>query len=274
MTTIEGLATDHQLHPMQQAFHEQHGLQCGFCTPGMVMAAVSLLEEIPDPTEHDVRLGLEGNLCRCTGYQNIVKAVLRCRRRWTMTVVGTRNCAARTACLLSGEARFVDDLPVTGALHVKLVRSPFAHATIRSIDTDAARAMPGVVAVYTGADLRDDWQTPLPVCVAGHRGHEEPGALPARPDAKCALWETASPSWSPRVRPPRVTRWKPSSWTTTSCRPRSSWKTPLHDSALVHPELGTNIVVRLGAQARRGSRRPRLRRRGPHGERAIRAPAA
>ena len=76
VTTIEGLATNHQLHPMQEAFHEHHGLQCGFCTPGMVMAAVSLLEEIPDPTEHDVRLGLEGNLCRCTGYQNIVKAVL------------------------------------------------------------------------------------------------------------------------------------------------------------------------------------------------------
>jgi carbon-monoxide dehydrogenase small subunit len=76
VTTIEGLASDGELHPMQQAFHEEHGLQCGFCTSGMVMAAVSLLEENPDPTDHDVRLGLEGNLCRCTGYQNIVKAVL------------------------------------------------------------------------------------------------------------------------------------------------------------------------------------------------------
>ena len=64
------------LHPVQKAFHEHHGLQCGFCTAGMVMAAVSLLEEIPDPTERDVRLGLEGNLCRCTGYHNIVQAVL------------------------------------------------------------------------------------------------------------------------------------------------------------------------------------------------------
>jgi aerobic carbon-monoxide dehydrogenase small subunit len=76
ITTIEGLATDGRLHPMQQAFHEEHGLQCGFCTAGMVMAAVSLLEEIPAPTESDVRLGLEGNLCRCTGYHNIVQAVL------------------------------------------------------------------------------------------------------------------------------------------------------------------------------------------------------
>ena len=76
ITTIEGLATNGQFHPVQQAFHEHHGLQCGYCTAGMVMAAVSLLEEKPNPTEADVREGLEGNLCRCTGYHNIVKAVL------------------------------------------------------------------------------------------------------------------------------------------------------------------------------------------------------
>jgi aerobic carbon-monoxide dehydrogenase small subunit len=77
ITTIEGLAdADGTLHPMQQAFHECHALQCGYCTPGMVMAAVSILDEHPAPSEEDVRLGLEGNLCRCTGYHNIVKAVL------------------------------------------------------------------------------------------------------------------------------------------------------------------------------------------------------
>ena len=77
VTTIEGLAAnDGTLHPMQQAFMENHGLQCGYCTPGMVMAATSLLDENPNPTEHDVRIGLEGNLCRCTGYHNIVKSVL------------------------------------------------------------------------------------------------------------------------------------------------------------------------------------------------------
>ena len=76
MTTIEGLAQGDELHPVQAAFHESHALQCGFCTAGMVMATVSLLDEIPSPTERDVRLGLEGNLCRCTGYHNIVKAVL------------------------------------------------------------------------------------------------------------------------------------------------------------------------------------------------------
>ena len=76
VTTIEGLATGDQWHPVQTAFHEHHGLQCGYCTAGMVMAAVSLLEEIPAPTEHDVRIGIEGNLCRCTGYHNIVESVL------------------------------------------------------------------------------------------------------------------------------------------------------------------------------------------------------
>ncbi|HEY7794612.1 MAG TPA: (2Fe-2S)-binding protein [Gaiellaceae bacterium] len=73
--TIEGLADNGSLHPVQQAFHEQHGLQCGYCTPGMVMAVVSLLADTPDPSEDEIRLALEGNLCRCTGYQNIVEAV-------------------------------------------------------------------------------------------------------------------------------------------------------------------------------------------------------
>jgi len=76
VTTIEGLAGAGEMHPMQQAFRENHALQCGYCTPGMVLAAVSLLAEHPDPTEAEVRNGLEGNLCRCTGYHNIVKAVL------------------------------------------------------------------------------------------------------------------------------------------------------------------------------------------------------
>ena len=77
ITTIEGMAAaDGKLHPMQQSFMENHGLQCGFCTPGMVMAATSLLKENPNPTEEEVRIGLEGNLCRCTGYHNIVKSVL------------------------------------------------------------------------------------------------------------------------------------------------------------------------------------------------------
>jgi aerobic carbon-monoxide dehydrogenase small subunit len=75
VTTIEGLADGDHLHPMQQAFHENHALQCGYCTPGMVMTAIKLLEQNPSPTDEEIRHGLEGNLCRCTGYQNIVAAV-------------------------------------------------------------------------------------------------------------------------------------------------------------------------------------------------------
>ena len=78
VTTIQGLASDSgELHPLQQAFHEEHALQCGYCTPGMIMAAVDLLRDNPHPTEEEVRDGLEGNLCRCTGYQNIIRAVQR-----------------------------------------------------------------------------------------------------------------------------------------------------------------------------------------------------
>ncbi|CAB4656527.1 MAG: 2Fe-2S iron-sulfur cluster binding domain-containing protein [Actinobacteria bacterium] len=79
--TIEGMSINGEMHPMQQAFMENHGLQCGYCTPGMVMAAVGLLNENPNPTEDEVRLGLEGNLCRCTGYHNIVKSVLAAAKK-------------------------------------------------------------------------------------------------------------------------------------------------------------------------------------------------
>ena len=75
VTTIEGVSPDQGLNPLQQAFHEKHGLQCGFCTPGMVMTAMALIEDNPDPSDADIRHGLEGNICRCTGYQNIVEAV-------------------------------------------------------------------------------------------------------------------------------------------------------------------------------------------------------
>ena len=75
ITTIEGLANDGELHPVQKAFHENHGLQCGYCTPGMIMASVEMLKNNPNPSEEEIRHGLEGNLCRCTGYHNIVKSI-------------------------------------------------------------------------------------------------------------------------------------------------------------------------------------------------------
>jgi aerobic carbon-monoxide dehydrogenase small subunit len=95
VTTAEGLAADGELHPVQAAFRQEHGLQCGFCTPGMVMAAVGLLSENPNPTEAEVREGLEGNFCRCTGYHNIVRAVL--------AAAGTPAAAAEDTGIADGE---------------------------------------------------------------------------------------------------------------------------------------------------------------------------
>ncbi len=86
VTTIEGLGSEEQLHPLQEAFWNDHGLQCGFCTPGMIMAAAAFLEQNPDPTEQEVRHALEGNLCRCTGYHNIVKAVLDAAKSKSATI--------------------------------------------------------------------------------------------------------------------------------------------------------------------------------------------
>lgn len=81
ITTIEGLAENGEMHPLQEGFREEHGLQCGFCTPGMIMTAVQLLEENPQPSEAEIRHGLEGNFCRCTGYHNIVKAIYHASRK-------------------------------------------------------------------------------------------------------------------------------------------------------------------------------------------------
>ncbi len=89
ITTIEGLARDGQLHPLQEGFWEKHGLQCGFCTPGMIMAGYGLLQRNPHPTEEEIRHGLEGNLCRCTGYQNIVAAI-----QWAAEHGGTQPVGA------------------------------------------------------------------------------------------------------------------------------------------------------------------------------------
>ena len=94
VTTVEGLSRDGVLHPVQQAFHDNHALQCGYCTPGMIMSTIDLLEENPDPDEHEVRLGLEGNLCRCTGYQNIVRAALDAAQEARAAELQTDNMTA------------------------------------------------------------------------------------------------------------------------------------------------------------------------------------
>jgi carbon-monoxide dehydrogenase small subunit len=87
ITTIEGLASNGNLHPLQESFNEEHGLQCGFCTPGMIMTALQLLEDNPQPSEAEIRHGLEGNYCRCTGYHNIVKAIYHASRKMGKEVV-------------------------------------------------------------------------------------------------------------------------------------------------------------------------------------------
>ena len=177
VTTIEGLAQDGELHPVQEAFHECHALQCGFCTPGMIMQAIDLLNDNPDPTEDEIREGLEGNLCRCTGYHNIVRAVQQAAGRDEAAARQLEASAPMTATedrpppspeigkarrrkedqrLITGRTRWTDNIVLPGMLHLAMVRSPFAHARITAIDTDEAKRAPDVVAVLTGADLGDE----------------------------------------------------------------------------------------------------------------------
>ena len=149
VTTIEGLAQDGELHPVQEAFRECHGLQCGFCTPGMIMQSVDLLKNNPKPTEEEIRLGLEGNLCRCTGYHNIVKAVQHASGSGgarhdrhpgapadaVEKEIGRDRRRKEDQRLITGRTRWTDNITLPGMLHLAMVRSPFAHATITSIDT-------------------------------------------------------------------------------------------------------------------------------------------
>jgi carbon-monoxide dehydrogenase small subunit len=95
VTTIEGIGRGGELHPMQQAFHDMHGLQCGFCTPGMIMTAIDLVNDNPNPSEDEVREGIEGNLCRCTGYQNIVRAVQQAAREMSGSATAAEPAGAQ-----------------------------------------------------------------------------------------------------------------------------------------------------------------------------------
>ena len=159
ITTIQGMANG-EWHPLQQAFHEEHALQCGYCTPGMIMAAADLLRDNPHPTEQEVREGLEGNLCRCTGYQNIVRAVMRAasasQGAVLMTVtteIGKPRARKEDARLVTGQTNWTDNIQLPGLVHVAYLRSPMAHARITSVDVSAARGTPGVIAAFSGADF-------------------------------------------------------------------------------------------------------------------------
>jgi len=170
ITTIEGLARDGALHALQESFVDLGALQCGYCTPGMILTAVALLAENPDPSRSEIAEAISGNLCRCTGYQKIIDAIEEggARMRGTSTwepkkpslateelfdVVGTPRplCDARKK--VTGDAPFADDLFVPNALFCAFHRSNQAHAVIEEIDTSVALAMPGVREVITGTEL-------------------------------------------------------------------------------------------------------------------------
>ncbi len=164
VTTVEGLASWPALHPLQQAFVDEDALQCGFCTPGILVAAKALLDRNPDPSEEEIRSWLAGNLCRCTGYEPIVKAVRaaakavsRARRPAApapgFRVVGTSPTRVDAADKVTGRAIFGADVRLPGTAVGRILRSPHAHARIRAIDASRARALPGVLAVVTAKDL-------------------------------------------------------------------------------------------------------------------------
>ena len=152
ITTIEGLATNGELHPMQQAFHDAQAFQCGYCTAGMIMTAVTLT----DAQKTDLPHALKGNLCRCTGYRSINDA-LHGACNIEADVAGKALGASLpnpfTDAIVTGKARYTMDLAIEGMLHLKVLRSPHAHARIVSIDRSTALAVPGVVAVFTYEDV-------------------------------------------------------------------------------------------------------------------------
>ncbi len=182
VTTIEGLADGERLNAVQQSFVDHHGLQCGYCTPGMIMSAQDLLERNPRPSRDEVRCGMSGNLCRCTGYKAVVEAVVgaadgtgsradgheQAEAAGEPSAPWTGRSVARKEDrrLVMGAGEFTDDLHAPRQLYCALVRSTRAHARIRSINVAAAARMPGVVRVVTGAEARQHWAPLIPTMEA------------------------------------------------------------------------------------------------------------
>ncbi len=166
--TVEGLAERGQLHPLQEAFVEAGAIQCGFCTPGMLMAAKALLDRNPDPTEHEIRQALKDNLCRCTGYASILRAVKNAAQRMHEADVTRPSAAAPTASWqvvgesvtrkdawekVTGTLKYADDLYTPGMLYARALRSAHPHAEVLAVDTSQAEKVPGVAAILTADDV-------------------------------------------------------------------------------------------------------------------------
>lgn len=166
--TVEGLAVEGRLHPLQEAFIEEGAIQCGFCTPGMLMAAKALLDHNLDPSDEEIREALKNNLCRCTGYVSILRAVKKAAQRLrsgalpsgkvvapptTWDVVGKDVMRKDAWAKATGALKYADDLYVPGMLHAKALRSAYPHAKILAIDTTEAQKVPGVVAILTAKDV-------------------------------------------------------------------------------------------------------------------------
>ncbi len=173
--TIEGLAQDGKLHPLQEAFVEHGAVQCGFCTPGMIMAAKALLDANPHPSDEEIKHALKRNLCRCTGYTRILQAIRGAAEglppqlptvESPLAVVGRPLPRPDASAKVTGQATYAADLYFEGMLHAKVLRSEHPHARLLRVDASKAQALPGVVAVLTADDVpgakhhglvRPDW---------------------------------------------------------------------------------------------------------------------
>ena len=182
--TIEGLARGRELHPLQQAFVEHGAIQCGYCTPGMIMTSKALLDENPEPTEAEVKDQLAGSLCRCTGYVRIVDAVLGAAARLRGEdepgtdgdkgpVVGRTIDQPEAAAKATGTAEYVSDIKLPGMLIGKVLRSPHPHALVKRVDKSAAERLPGVALVLGPDDVAgfrgfDRGMKDLPMVAGGY----------------------------------------------------------------------------------------------------------
>ncbi len=168
VTTIEGLESNGKMHPLQKSFITHGAIQCGFCTPGMVIAAKALIDRVPEPSEDDIKQGLGGNLCRCTGYKRIIEAVadwhsftgdeeieVEEKGDGIHAVIGRSVPRSDAPAKVTGRADYTEDVHLPNMLYGQLLTSEHAHAKIISIDTSKAAALPGVKAVITGVDVSD-----------------------------------------------------------------------------------------------------------------------